>query len=85
MSLLNGYVGYDDYIKKLFSMHFTQTVYLMTFNPYLACSYTINITMHCETIHMQFYDNFVLLDWYDTDKICSINITYFHFAKFALK
>ena len=23
---------------------------------------------------MQFYDNFVLLDWYDTDIDCSINI-----------
>ena len=34
---------------------------------------------------MQFYDIFVLLDWYDTNNKCSINMTYFYFAKFALK
>ena len=27
MLLFNGNVGYTDYIKKLFSMHFTQTVH----------------------------------------------------------
>ena len=42
MLLFNGYVGYADYIKKLFSMHF----YTVNFNPDLACSYFINITMH---------------------------------------
>ena len=38
----------------------------VTFNPSLACSDTFNIPMHSfHTIHMQFYYNHVLMDWYD--------------------
>ena len=41
----------------------------MTFKPGLACSDTINVTIHCfETIHMQFVYNFELFGMYDTDK-----------------
>ena len=55
---------------KLFSMHLIQNVHL----DYLKTSsgmrnFTINVTMHCFlTIHMQFYNNFVLLGVYDTSK-----------------
>ena len=57
----------------------------MTFNSSLACSDTINISIQSfQTIDMQFYCNFVLLQWYDTDKKCSMDITLFDFAKFAL-
>ena len=38
---LNGNIWYADYI----SMHFNAYCALETFNPDLACSYTINITM----------------------------------------
>ena len=47
----------------------------VTFNPDLARSESINITMHCiSSLHMQFYDSFVLLHSYDIDQNAAITL-----------
>ena len=74
---------------KLLSMHFYVDCALKRLLPNLACSCTINITIHRLDLLLNhshtFFDSFVLLHWDGTDKKCSINITYLDFSKFALE
>ena len=68
--MFNGYVRLLIAKISYFSCILPKLCTKMTFKSGLACSDTINVTMHCfKTIHKQLYYKFVLLDVYDTDKM----------------